>query len=405
MAILGTALKTDLLKRHSRYFAGPLATWFSLSCLLTLTQAQAYALSPEATAQTDSIVRTSAGDRTEAKLFRPFTTQIVSESKESEKNQPKRPKLGLALGGGGARGAAEIGVLKVLMAEGIKFDCVTGTSVGAVIGGFYCMGASAQDMERVFVRGDVMNHFMTVPLTFRIIVAPVMLIPRLLGSHEYDGLYRGNLFRKFLMRNMDVHVRNIEDLPIPFAAVALNLIDGRPYMLRKGNLGYAMQASSAVPALRKPVEIDGKLFADGGVVCNLPVKQCRELGADIVIAVNIDEPFEAKPLDHFRRMGSVSKRLLDWALFDIDEPQAQLADITIHPNTAGISLISTRRKDAVRGVKAGEEAARELLPQIRALLKEAGISYGTTIDGTNVGGSNASGSNAGGSTSEPTESN
>ncbi len=405
MAILGTALKTDQLKRHSRYFAGPLATWFSLSCLLTLTQAQAYALSPEATAQTDSIVRTSAGDRTEAKLFRPFTTQIVSESKESEKNQPKRPKLGLALGGGGARGAAEIGVLKVLMAEGIKFDCVTGTSVGSVIGGFYCMGANAEDMELVFVRGDVINHFMTVPLTFRIIVAPVMLIPRLLGSHEYDGLYRGNLFRKFLMRNMDVHVRNIEDLPIPFAAVALNLIDGRPYMLRKGNLGYAMQASSAVPALRKPVEIDGKLFADGGVVCNLPVKQCRELGADIVIAVNIDEPFEAKPLDHFRRMGSVSKRLLDWALFDIDEPQAQLADITIHPNTAGISLISTRRKDAVRGVKAGEEAARELLPQIRALLKEAGISYGTTIDGTNVGGSNASGSNAGGSTSEPTESN
>lgn len=378
MAILGTALKTDLLKRHSRYFAGPLATWFSLSCLLTLTQAQAYALSPEATAQTDSIVRTSAGDRTEAKLFRPFTTQIVSASKESEKPQPKRPKLGLALGGGGARGAAEIGVLKVLMAEGIKFDCVTGTSVGSVIGGFYCMGASAEDMERVFVRGDVMNHFMTVPLTFRIIVAPVMLIPRLLGSHEYDGLYRGNLFRKFLLRNMDMNVRNIEDLPIPFAAVALNLIDGRPYMLRKGNLGYAMQASSAVPALRKPVEIDGKLFADGGVVCNLPVKQCRELGADIVIAVNIDEPFEAKPLDHFRRMGSVSKRLLDWALFDIDEPQAQLADITIHPNTAGISLISTRRKDAVRGVKAGEEAARELLPQIRALLKEAGIPYGAT---------------------------
>ncbi|MDX1985321.1 MAG: patatin-like phospholipase family protein [Candidatus Obscuribacter sp.] len=405
MANPGTAPKIEMRKRRSHYFAGTLSCGFSLSCLLTLTQAQAYALSPEAPAQTDSIVKTSAGDRTEAKLFRPYTTKNASETTESEKPRSKRPKLGLALGGGGARGAAEIGVLKVLMAEGIKFDCVTGTSVGSVIGGFYCMGASAEDMERVFVRGDVMKHFMTVPLTFRIIVAPVMLIPRLFGCQEYDGLYKGNLFRKFLLRNMDMHVRNIEDLPIPFAAVALNLIDGRPYMLRKGNLGYAMQASSAVPALRKPVEIDGKLFADGGVVCNLPVKQCRELGADIVIAVNIDEPFEAKPLHHFRRIGSVSKRLLDWALFDIDEPQAQLADITIHPNTAGISLISTRRKDAVRGVKAGEEAARELLPQIRALLKEAGISYGTTVDGTNAGASNSSGSNSGGSNSEPAESN
>lgn len=372
MAKPGTAPKNHRLNRRLPHFASTVAG------LLALAQAPAFCLSPEATALSDSVLRTSAGDRTEAKLFRSFTTQKAGETTITAQPSSKPPKLGLALGGGGARGAAEIGVLKVLMAEGIKFDCVTGTSVGSVIGGFYCMGARAEDMERVFVRGDVMKHFMTVPLTFRIIVAPVMLLPKLFGCREYDGLYKGNIFRKFLMRNMDVHVRNIEDLPIPFAAVALNLIDGRPYMLRKGCIGYAMQASCAVPALRQPVEIEGELFADGGVICNLPVKQCRELGADIVIAVNIDEPFEPKPLAHFRRLGSVSKRLLDWALFDIDEPQAQLADITIHPNTAGISLISTRRKDAVRGVKAGEEAARELLPQIRALLKEAGIPYGAS---------------------------
>lgn len=304
-------------------------------------------------------VATSAADRTEAKNFQKPVLK-------------GRPKLGLALGGGGARGAAEVGVLKVLGKEGIVFDCVTGTSVGAVIGGFYCLGYSGDEMEESFVRGDVMRNFMTVPLSFRILVAPLLLIPRIF-SHEYDGLYKGNQFRNYLVKNMPEKNQMIEDLKIPFGAMALNLIDGKPYMIRSGHLGYAMQASSAVPSLRKPVEIDGRLFVDGGVICNLPVKQCRELGADIVIAVNIDEPFEPKPLTHFRHIGSVAKRMLDWALFDIDEPQSQLADITIHPDTAGISLISTKRKDALRGMKAGEEAARAMLPQIRKLLRDSGI--------------------------------
>lgn len=310
-----------------------------------------------------SFVLTSAADRTEAKLFQ---KPLVKG----------RPRLGLALGGGGARGAAEVGVLKVLEAEGITFDCVTGTSVGSVIGGFYCLGASPADMETAFVRGEVMNNFMTVPLYFRLLIAPIMLIPRIF-SNEYDGLYKGNKFRNYLVKYMPQKDQLIEDLRIPFAAVALNLVDGKPYMIRKGHLGYAMQASCAVPSLRKPVEIDGQLFCDGGVICNLPVKQCRELGADVVIAVNIDEPFEAKPLAAFRHIGSVAKRMLNWGLFDSDEPQAQLADLTIHPNTEGISLISTRKKDAIRGLNAGEEAARAMLPQIHKLLRDSGIELST----------------------------
>jgi NTE family protein len=136
-------------------------------------------------------------------------------------------------------------------------------------------------------------------------------------------------------------------------------------MIRGGDLGYAMQASSAVPGLRKPVEIGGKLFVDGGVVCNLPVKQCREMGADIVIAVNIDEPFHEDQLESFRKPGSVTRRMLKWDLYTIDEAQENIADINIHPDTEGVTLITTSKSAARKAFEMGQKAAREALPEIR----------------------------------------
>ena len=309
------------------------------------------------------IVQTSAGDRTEAKMFRPKTLAEING----------RPKLGLALGGGGARGAAEVGVLKVLEREGIHFDYVAGTSIGSVIGGFYCLGATAEQMEEEFTSGDVMRNFMAVPLAFRLLVAPAFLLLRPFSRNKYDGLYGGDKFRKYLVGKISIEDQQIEHLKIPFAAIALNVIDGKPYMIRKGHLGFTMQASCAVPALRKPVEIEDMLFCDGGLSCNLPSKQCRDMGADFVIAVNIDEPYLPVPLKTFKKPGSMTKRMVSWALFDIDTPQAELADVTIHPNTEGIGLISTRKSDAKRGIKAGEEAAIAALPLIKQKLKEIGV--------------------------------
>lgn len=228
-------------------------------------------------------------------------------------------------------------------------------------------------MEAEFKKGAVMRNFMSVPLTFRVMVAPIFYLLRPFKHAKYDGLYGGDRFREYLVGHISTHDRKIESLKTPFAAIALNVIDGKPYMIRKGDIGKAMQASCAVPVLRKPVEIDGMLFSDGGVACNLPVKQCRDIGADFVIAVNIDEPFEPEPLSNFKVPGSIRRRIVSWALYDIDQPQSQLADVTIHPNTAGISLISTRRSDAIRGIKAGEEAALEAIPIIKQKLKEIGI--------------------------------
>lgn len=301
---------------------------------------------------------------------------------------PARPKIGLALGGGGARGAAHVGVLKVLEREGIKFDVITGTSIGSVVGGLYAAGVPLSEMENAFESGALMRNFMTVPLTFRLAVAPIMFVPRLFGSKSYDGLYYGNKFRTYVRKNITVHDVDIEKLSVPFAAVSLNLLDGKPYRIQKGNLGYAMQASTAVPGLRKPVDMgDSKLMVDGGVICNLPVKQCREMGADIVIAVNIDHPFGELPKQHFERVGSVAQWMLDWDLYSLDKVQAEISDVTIHPDTSKISLISRSKKDARRGLLAGEKAAEEMLPEIRKKLESVGVIVGkprTTATTENV---------------------
>jgi NTE family protein len=299
---------------------------------------------------------------------------------EKWKAEPKkaRPKIGLALGGGGARGAAHVPIIRALEKEGIKFDYIAGTSIGAVVGGLYAAGVSLDDMEDEFENGKIMKNFMTVSLAVRIAVAPVLYLPRMLGSKEYDGLYKGNKFRKYLVSGLSCHDMNIENLKTPFAAISLNLLDGKPYMIRKGNLGFAMQASSAVPGLRKPVEIGDYLFVDGGTLINLPVKQVREMGADFVIAVNIDQPFPIAPKEQFRKPGSVTTRMLNWDLWDMDRPQVGLADFTFHPNTENVSLISTKKADALKCAKAGEEAAQAGLPALREMLKNYGIATTTS---------------------------
>jgi NTE family protein len=221
------------------------------------------------------------------------TTDATTMTITTRTTTPKgpHPHVALVLGGGGTRGAAHIGVLKVFEENNIPIDIVVGTSMGAIVGGLHCAGLSHLEIYDRLTDKKFLKAFNTVPIPFRIVVAPIMLLPRLVGFHPYDGLYRGNKFRKYLNRSVPQLERHIEDLKPPFVAVATNLLDGKTVSISSGNLGRAMQASSAVPFLRKPVVIDGKLLVDGGITSNLPVKQARELGADIVIAVDVDETF------------------------------------------------------------------------------------------------------------------
>ncbi len=334
------------------------------------------ALLQPAQAQTAAAVETPTGKPNEDVKQ---TTNPTVTAKTQPANSSRR--VALALGGGGTRGAAHVGVLRVLQREGIPINAIAGTSMGAIVGGLYAAGVSVDTLQKKFDDRSLMTHFMTVPLSVRMVVAPIMVVPRALGHHAYDGLYKGGKFRKYLDAALPEFEQNIEDLKIPFAAVALDVVDGKPYRLTKGNLGYAMQASSAVPGLRKPVQIGEQLFVDGGVVENVPVDEARALGGDIVIAVDVDERFDPVPLDTFRAMGSMAKRMVALQLANVDAPQLKRADIVIHPMVDGIGLISTKADDAKRAMAAGEKAAEEAIPAIKAKLAEVGIALVPPISG------------------------
>jgi NTE family protein len=282
--------------------------------------------------------------------------------------QKRRPKVGLALGGGGMRGAAHIGVLEVLEREGVRVDYIAGTSMGSVVGGMYAAGVPVCEMEDKFTHGMLMKHFMTAPIGVRLAVAPAFLPLKAVGSHQYDGLYRGNIFRKFLDKSIPLGDKNIESFKIPFCAVALNLIDGKPYALSKGNFGRALQASCALPMLRRPVRIDDKLFVDGGVLVNLPTQQVRDMGADIVIAVDIDERIDEIPMAEFEKFGSVAHRIICLHLAKVDQESLKQANIVIRPEVNGIRMVSTKRKDARSAVAAGIAATEKAMPDILRLV-------------------------------------
>lgn len=288
-----------------------------------------------------------------------------------------RPLVGLALGGGGARGAAEVGVLKVLVDAGVPIDMIAGTSVGAVVGGLYAAGIPVCDLDRHFRDASLMRNFITVPLVVRILAEPVMFTPRLFGARPYDGLYRGRKFHKFTdtLARADRGRINIETFRIPFGAVCTDVVDGKSYAIRRGELGLAVQASTAVPGLCKPVQIGNHLYCDGGLVCNLPTRHVREMGANFVIAVNIDERLNPVPLDTFRAPGSMSRQAIRIQLNNEDIAAEKDANFVIHPYTNGITLVSRSKKDGVRGIAAGETAAREALPELKRRLQEIGITF------------------------------
>lgn len=299
----------------------------------------------------------------------------ASESAPVSQSKPamlKRPKIGLALGGGGARGAAHVGVLKTLIQEGVPIDMIAGTSIGSVVGGLYSSGMSPDAMADKFSSAEMMKEFSPMPIALRVILAPIIVLPRLF-KHPYDGLYKGVQFRNYINTLVPEQALNIENMRVPFAAVVTNVVSGKSDRITHGPLGTAVQASTAVPGLRKPVEVDNQLFCDGGLINNLPVNHVRDMGADFIIAVNIDEPLRDVPLKTFRKMGSMSKQALRLQLFAQDDASGKTADVVIHPDTGGIGLISRSANDAKVGLEAGQQAAKAAMPEIRAKLKALGI--------------------------------
>ncbi|HEY9772770.1 MAG TPA: patatin-like phospholipase family protein [Planktothrix sp.] len=283
-----------------------------------------------------------------------------------------RPRVILALGGGGTRGAAHVGVLRVLRRENIPIDGIVGTSMGAIVGGLYCAGLDPDQIEQQLLDKKMLRAYNTVPIPLRVAAIPICLIPHLFGYRPYDGLYRGSKFRNYLNNSVAASDRDIQDLKIPFAAVASNLVDGTALTIDKGNLGLALQASSAIPFLRRAVPVgESALCVDGAIEANLPVDQARAMGADIVIAVDVDEEYShPDPRRSFRHILTVPSRVTSLLLTKLDEDAVKRADVLIHPDVNGIHLLSEKYSDGVRAIAAGEKATEEAMPAIRARLAQ-----------------------------------
>lgn len=294
----------------------------------------------------------------------------ADETSVSASKNPGRPRIGLALGGGGSRGAAHVGVLKVLKEENIPIDLIAGTSIGSVVGGYFAAGTPVDEIAELFKDGRFTKEFTPMPY-LRFATEPLELSLRLVGYKPYDGLYRGWKFRGYVKKHLGE--KTIEQLNIPYGAVVTDVVSGESCRLTSGDVALAMQASTAVPGLKKPVQIGDRLYCDGGLINNVPVSHVKEMGADFVIAVDIDEEMKDTPLKTFRGLGSMARQALKIQLNAFDTPNAKKADVYIHPDTTGIHLVSFNKKDGQAGIDAGVAAARAAMPELKKKLASLGL--------------------------------
>ncbi len=214
----------------------------------------------------------------------------------------ERPRIGLALSGGGARGGAHVGVLKAIEVYGVPIDYIAGTSMGAIIGALYASGYSADEIETVLKETDWNAALKDSPdrtdQTMRKKELESQFLIRLrvgfnggkiqLPLGAVNGQHLAQIFQVLFLPVVDIH--EFDRLPIPFRAVATDLVSGEAVVLSSGSLSDSVRASMSVPAVFTPVRLGGHLLVDGGMSNNLPVDVVREMGADIVIAVDISSP-------------------------------------------------------------------------------------------------------------------
>ena len=251
---------------------------------------------------------------------------------------PKPPKVGLALGGGAARGFAHIGVIQVLEEQGIKVDLVAGTSAGSLVASLYASGKNGKELAQM---AESMDEGAITDWAF-----------------PTRGLIRGEALARFV-REKTGH-RLIEQMPLPLGIVATDLSDGSPILFRTGDTGAAVRASSSVPAVFQPVKIGQREYVDGGLVAPVPVRYAKQMGADLVIAVDISEPPEPKPPGDAMRMLLQTFSIMGRSInnFELRE-----ADVIIRPKLEGVgSADFSARK---RSIQAGRDAAQAALAQLR----------------------------------------
>ena len=291
----------------------------------------------------------------------------------------ERPKVGLVLGGGGARGGAHLGVIEVLEELRVPVDCVAGTSMGALVGGAYAAGVAPRDITELVAQTDWIAIFDDTAGRDSVNLRRKELDDRFYGGIEFgvskhglafrEGALAGEKLKLFFnqLTRADLGDRNIEDLPMPLAIVATDIGHGTRQVMRTGNLTSAMRGSMSVPGLLAPVLRDGVKLVDGGLTDNLPVGEVIDLcHPDVVIAVNVGSPL-FKP-EEVKGIGTVLGQVVN--LLTEQNVAASLArlrggDIYLQPDLGDIHATEFTRQ--LEAAELGRKAMRSIAPRLAKL--------------------------------------
>lgn len=269
----------------------------------------------------------------------PPRAPVVVAPSEIAKPTPRLPRIGLALGGGAARGFAHIGVIQVLEENGVRPDLVVGTSAGSLVAALYAAGRGGVELGLLAESMD--ESAMTD------------------WSYPGRGLIRGEALARYVREHTGGHP--IEQMRMPLGIVATDLDSGEAILFQRGDPGIAVRASSAVPAVFQPVRIGTREYVDGGLVAPVPVRFARQMGAELVIAVDISSPPDGSVTSDAMHMLLQTFSIMGRS---INQLELRDADVVLRPKLTGIA--STDFSSRKRSILAGREAALAQLPALRA---------------------------------------
>ncbi len=298
-----------------------------------------------------------------------------------------RPKVGLVLGGGGAKGAAEVGVLKVIEKAGIPIDYIAGTSIGSVVGGLYAAGYHADELDSMFCQQewlslltDRRNDLGNEPYKVKDGVTYIFGFPVMGDLKDGDiggfGVMRGERVEEVVdSMAQSKGCREFSSLKIPFRCVAADFRSATEVVFSEGKLSTGVRASMAIPGIFKPVNYDGRKLVDGGMLNNLPVDVVKEMGADIIIAIDLqqNEKTAKESSFDFSMLSGVAEMLgfgglLEWVSNRPDIPKylnnVKTANIYIRPPLPDMDASSFGNKNSARMIKTGEEEAMKYWDQL-----------------------------------------
>ncbi|WP_348799243.1 patatin-like phospholipase family protein [Flavobacterium adhaerens] len=299
-----------------------------------------------------------------------FLTCLNSFSQDT----PKKPKIGLVLSGGGAKGFAHIGVLNVLEDAGIKIDYIGGTSMGAVVGGLYAMGYNAKQIDSIIGItnfSNVINDY--IPRSSKNFYEKrndelyALILPFnkfSIGTPEAlsKGMYNFNLLSRLTLPVR--HIRDFNQLETPFLCVGTNIALGEQVVFDKGYLAQAITASSSLPSIFAPVIINDDLIIDGGVLNNYPIDEVRKMGADIIIGVDVQSGLLSK--DELRSASKIFFQITNLNMVERMKTNANLTEIYIKPDVKDYGVVSFDKATEI--IKKGEDAAFSVYEKIDILV-------------------------------------